>query len=124
MGGPWGYYPDSFSCEGEMFTFGGRPVNLMGYVTQGGAFSLVSDKYDSEEGLQSALMNLFLEGDYSIANNLKFYASGMLTVDWIYQFKSGDHSWDDKLFTKSKKYLNVDDDILATLEGSAPDLDP
>jgi len=48
-------------------------LNLFGYITQGGAFSLSDkDEYDTEKGLHSALMNLFLEGDYSITNNLKF----------------------------------------------------
>jgi hypothetical protein len=94
----------------EQFTLLGKPLNLFGYATQGGAFSLLDkDKYDTEKGLNSALMNLFVEGDYTPINNLKFYASSMLTVDWIYQLKHNDSSWNDKLFDKSKKELNVDD---------------
>jgi len=55
-----------------------RPLNLLGYATQGGAFSLIGkNKYDTEQGLQSALMNLFVEGDYKISNELKFYSSSM-----------------------------------------------
>ena len=46
------------------------------------------DKYDTENGLNSALMNLFVEGDYEITKNLKFYGSGMLTVDWVYQLNA------------------------------------
>jgi hypothetical protein len=94
----------------EQFSVLGRPLNLFGYATQGGAFSLSDkDKYDTEKGLHSALMNLFLEGDYSITNDLRFYGAGMLTVDWIYQLKHNDSSWNDKLFSKSKHNLNVDD---------------
>jgi hypothetical protein len=33
----------------------------------------------------------------------------MLTVDWIYQLKHSDSSWNDKLFDHSKKDLNIDD---------------
>ena len=85
-----------------------RPLNLLGYVTQGGAFSLIGkNKYDTEQGLQSALMNLFVEGDYKISNELKFYGSSMLTVDWAYQLNANRESWHEKLFSKSNR-LNVD----------------
>jgi len=86
-----------------------KPLNLFFVATQGGAFSLIDkDKYDTEKGFNSALMNLFVEGDYTPLNNLKFYASSMLTVDWIYQLKTNDSSWHDKLFSDSSR-LNVDD---------------
>ena len=48
------------------------------------------DAYDTEKDFNSALMNLFVEGDYEITNDLKFYGSGMLTVDWMYQLKHND----------------------------------
>ena len=98
------------SAIAEQFLVFGKPLNLMGYVTQGGSFSLLDkDYYDTEKGLNSALTNLFVEGDYAPLNNLKFYASSMLTVDWIYQLKHNDDSWNNKLFSKSKGELNVDD---------------
>jgi hypothetical protein len=100
----------SFPAMAEQFTVLGKPLNLFGYVTQGASFSLLDkDKYDTEKGLNSALMNLLLEGDYTPTKNLKLYASGMFTVDWIYQLKHNDSSWNDKLFSKSKGKLNVDD---------------
>ena len=96
-------------ARAELFTVGGRPLNVFGYATMGGAFSLNDkDYYDTEKGFQSALMNLFLEGNYAITNELKFYTSTMLTVDWAYQLKANDSSWHDKLFDKSRT-LNVDD---------------
>jgi hypothetical protein len=98
------------SVIAEEFNVLGRPLDLFGYATQGGSISLLDkDKYDVEKGLNSALMNLFVEGDYKISDTLKFYGSGMLTVDWIYQLKHNDSSWNDKLFSKSKHGLNVDD---------------
>ncbi len=100
----------SFPVMAEQFTVLGKPLNLFGYATQGASFSLLDrDKYDTEKGLNSALMNLFVEGDYTPMKSLKFYASGMLTVDWIYQLKHKDSSWNEKLFNKSYKNLNVDD---------------
>ena len=92
----------------EQFTAFGRPLNLFGYATQGGSFGL-KNTYDTENGLNSALMNLFVEGDYTPLNNLKFYAAGMLTVDWAYQLNANRDSWNDRLFPKSRGHLNVDD---------------
>lgn len=97
----------SFPAVAEQFLVLGKPLNLFGYVTQGGSFGL-KNSYDTEYGLNSALMNLFVEGGYSPSATLKFYASGMLTVDWAYQLNSQRDSWDDKLFSKSKHNLNVD----------------
>lgn len=92
----------------ELILFG-RPLNLLGYMTQGGAISLVNKgEYDTEKGLQSALMNLFAEGDYKISSELKFYSSSMLTVDWAYQLNANRDSWHEKLFSKSLGHLNVD----------------
>jgi hypothetical protein len=92
----------------EVMLFG-KPLTLLGYATQGAGVSLVTnDHYDTERGLQTALMNLFLEGDYKAADNLKFYTSAKVTTDWIYQIKANDASWNDKEFNKSKTYLNVD----------------
>jgi hypothetical protein len=95
-------------CMAIEFNLFGRPVHLTGYITQGAAFGL-HDDYDTEQGLQMVLMNLFAEADYRISDQLKFYGASMLTADWIYQLKSGDNSWHDKLFAKSKGRLNVDD---------------
>jgi hypothetical protein len=96
------------SAIAEEFNVLGRSLKLFGYATQGFSYGF-RDKYDTESNLNSALMNLFVEGDYQITKDLKFYGSGMLTVDWIYQLKHSDNSWNDKLFSKSKKELNVDD---------------
>ena len=84
-----------------------RPLNLLGYATQGGAFG-IHNEYDTEAGLQSALMNVFIEGDYKIMDRLKFYGAGMLTVDWAYQIKANDSSWHEKGFPKSNGRFNVD----------------
>ena len=98
------------SAIAEPFLLFGRQGNILGNFTQGGSFSLLDkDKYDVEKGFNSALMNLLLEGDYQPLDNLKLYASTMLTVDWIYQLKANDSSWHEKLFDHSRHYLNVDD---------------
>ena len=65
--------------------------------------------YDTEAGLQSALMNLFMESEYRVLPEFKFYASGKFTVDWAYQLNAGRDSWEDKGFDKSRHRFNVDD---------------
>ena len=96
------------SVTAEEFMVLGRSLKLFGFATQELSYGL-KNAYDTEQGLNSALMNLFVEGDYQITKDLKFYGSGMLTVDWIYQMKHNDSSWNDKLFSESKHNLNVDD---------------
>ncbi|MBT8338385.1 MAG: hypothetical protein KJP07_00085 [Desulfatitalea sp.] len=99
----------------EEFSLNGRPLYLFGYVTQGTSYGL-TEAYDTESGFNSALMNLFAEGDYQIADDLGFYASSMLTVDWMYQLKESDDSWNAKLFSESKSNLNVDDEYWQILK--------
>ena len=98
---------ESLPAVAEQFVVLGSPLNLFGYATQGGSFGL-RNTYFSEKGLNSALMNLYVEGGYSPSATLKFYASGMLTVDWAYQLNSNRDSWNDKLLAKSRENLNVD----------------
>jgi hypothetical protein len=96
------------SAVAEEFSVLGRPLKLFGFADQQVSFGL-KNSYDTEKGLNSALMDLFVEGDYEITKDLKFYGSGMLTVDWAYQLNANRDSWNDKLFSKSSKNLNVDD---------------
>lgn len=100
----------------KMFKVAGRPLNLFGYATQGGAYSLRGDHYDTEEGFNSALFNFFLEGDYTFISNLRFYAAGMFTADWIYPLKRDDASWEDKLFDESRNNLYLDDEYWQLLK--------
>lgn len=95
----------------KQITVGGRPLNFYGYITQGASFSLYdNDNFDTERDLHSALTNLFVEGDYSITDNLRVYLASMLTVDWIYEFKHDDKSWTGKEFKKSRDKLFIDDE--------------
>ena len=99
------------------YTLMGKPLNLYGYVTQGAQLSLKNDDYfDTEGDFQSALFNLFVEGDYSITNHLKLYLSGMLTTDWMYEWKHDDNSWIDKRFNRSRDKLFIDDEYWQLLK--------
>ena len=104
-------------ARGEVYTVKGRPLNLLGYLTQGVAYGLGDDDdYDTEEGFQSAIFSLLLEGDYSFTDNLKLYAAGMYTVDWIYDFKHDDRTWKAKKFYKSRNRLYQDDEYWQVLK--------
>jgi hypothetical protein len=91
-------------------------LNVMGYMSQSAQFSLKSDKYDSEEDLQSALMNIFIESDFKPNDTLTFYASGLLTTDWIYEIKNNDYTWQSRQFNKSRDNLFVDDEAWQLLK--------
>ena len=98
----------------RQFTVGGRPLNLFGYVTQGVAYGL-HDEYDTEEGVNQLLFNFLVEGDYRFTDELKLYAAGMFTADWIYDVKDGG-SWEDRLFDKSSDNMHVDDEYWQLLK--------
>jgi hypothetical protein len=89
---------------------GGGTANVLGYMSQSAQFGLAGDKYDTETDLQSALMNIFIEGEYMPNDELKFYASGMLTMDWVYDLKHDDKTWEDKRFNESRDNFFIDDE--------------
>jgi hypothetical protein len=97
-------------CSAKEILVFDRPLNILGYMSQEAGFSLSDkDRYDTEKGLQTTLTNLFVEVDYKISDQLKFYGSSRITGDWIYQLKHNDSSWHDKQFNQSKGNLNIDD---------------
>jgi hypothetical protein len=86
------------------YTVDGKPLSVAGYITQGGQFSLADQSYhDTEQDLQGALFNFFVETNYGLSPKVKFYTSGMFTADWVYDIKSSDGSWQDKEFDGSRK---------------------
>jgi hypothetical protein len=84
-----------------------KPLTLLGYATQEAALGL-HNAYDTEAGLQSALMNLFIEAEYKPLSQLKFYTAERLTLDWAYQLNADRDSWEAKGFNKSHGRFNVD----------------
>lgn len=93
------------------YELAGRQLSLFGYISQSAQFSLYDDyHYDTEEGLNSVLFNFFLEGQYRLTPQLALYSSGQVTVDWIYDLKHDNESWEDKLFNESREDLYVDDE--------------
>jgi hypothetical protein len=96
------------SAARELLVFD-HPLNILGYASQEAGFSLANKSYyDTERGWQTFLSNLFVEADYKISNQLKFYGSTRITGDWIYQIKANDSSWHEKQFDKSRDNLNFD----------------
>ena len=92
------------------FKVGGKTLGVQGYISQSFQYSTKGDHWDTEQHLNAALTNLFLEADYKINSDWKIYCSGLLSVDWIYQIKHDDHTWESKQFDRSKDSLNVDDE--------------
>ena len=100
----------------ERYEAFGKPLDLYGYLTLNTSFHRGGDPYDTESGLQSALTTLLVEGKFHIADDLKLFASGLLAVDWVYDLKHDDRSWNDQLFSKSREKLYVDDEYWQLLK--------
>jgi len=92
------------------FMIGEKALGVQGYVSQSLQYSTRGDQWDTEEHLNAALTNFFLEADYKLSSDIKIYGSTMVSVDWIYQIKHDDHSWEKKQFDSSKSDLNIDDE--------------
>jgi hypothetical protein len=87
----------------EQYLLNGKPLNLFGYLSQSAQFSVNSKPYyDTARDLQAAQTSLFMEGDYSPQNNLRFYLSGMYSMDWVYDIKSNNNEWNSQLFSQSR----------------------
>ncbi len=97
-------------ASAKMFKVGGKPATVQGYISQSVSGSLAGDNYDTEEGVNQALMNLFVEGDVKLSSDLSFYGAGMLTMDWMYDLKNNDSSWKEKRFNESRDTLYMDDE--------------
>ena len=91
------------------FQFGGKPLNLYGYLTQSLGYSLKGEHYDTEQDVQSAYWTALLEGDWQPQDTVKFYGQVLLTGDWIYDLKHDDRSWNNKEFNESRDRLSIDD---------------
>jgi hypothetical protein len=93
------------------YTLFGKPLTNTGFLSQGGAYSLINRKgdYDTVTGLQSLPMTFFTDITYLPSDNLKLYTSGKLTADLAYQANHDRDAWNEKLFSKSRSGLGVDD---------------
>jgi hypothetical protein len=89
------------------YTIGGKPLTLTGYITQGAAYGVHHD-YDTQHGLQQALMNVLLEAQYRPSSDLSLYTSLRFTSDWAYDVFSHTKSWDEKLFSQSRSRMYMD----------------
>lgn len=83
----------------------GTQLDLMGYMTQSAQYGVHND-YNTENSWNTLLTNVLLEADYRFARTAHFFVSGKWTMDWIYDLKSDDRSWNDKQFNLSKNHGN------------------
>ena len=112
-----GFFLPAPSAQAKPFYINDRSGNIFFYATQSLQFGLNnSDYYDTERDLNSALFNFLIEGDYSFTDELKLYCSGMVTVDWMYDLKHDDQSWNKKMFADSRSELYCDDEYWQVLK--------
>lgn len=97
-------------CAGE-YMVAGRPLRMTGFMSQGLEYGLQDERhFDTFSKVQSTLTTLFLEGDYKLSPEWRFYSSGLLAVNWVYDIYNDDVEWLDKGFNKSRSNLYFDDD--------------
>jgi hypothetical protein len=89
-------------------SLGGKPLKLMGYITQSAAYGIGNDEYDAKQDWQSFRYSALLEASYQAASDLKFFVSGMLNGDWAYDILSDNSEWREKEFGESRKRLAID----------------
>ena len=97
------------------FDVAGKPMEITGYVNQGIAYGLKSDKFDTMDNINSMVFQALLEVGYQFNNELKFFGSGNLNIDWMYAADGFDSSdWKDKKFDESDDLEVLDEfgDIL------------
>lgn len=109
---------DISPASAEQFLVGGHPMDLYGYITQSAGFSLTGSHYDSPPGLQTALMNVFIEGDYKPCSDVMLYMSTMFSGDWAYDLLSGKSSWNSRLFDQSRGRMFIDDQYWQVLKSA------
>ena len=94
----------------KTFTLGGKPLSLQGYFSQSYQYGLEDNVWDTQDGLNAVISNLFVEGDYKLSSNWRLYGALGVTGDLIYQINDGDDDWERKGFGASESDLNVDDE--------------
>lgn len=97
------------SAAAKTFYVGGKEGNVFAYVSQGVGFNIAANEPDNEENCNSAIFTLLAEGVVYLNSELRFYASGKFSGDWIYEIKESDSSWQAKEFDKSDR-LGYDDE--------------
>ena len=100
----------------KQFDVGGNELNLFGYISQNVMFGASGDHHDTQDGIQQAITNLFIEGNYKPSYDVTLYGAGMFTADLAYQILDSDDDWNAKGFDQSKDALNVDDEYWQMLK--------
>jgi len=101
---------------GKQFDVGGNALNLFGYISQTAQFGAAGDHHDTQEGLQQAITNLFVEANYEPSYDLTLYGAAMFTADVAYQINDDDSDWKTKGFDKARDAMNVDDEYWQMLK--------
>ncbi|MBW2369125.1 MAG: hypothetical protein JRH15_14710 [Deltaproteobacteria bacterium] len=92
------------------FPVGDKTVKFSGYIEQSAQFGISGDHLDTYDGFQQGIAKLLLELRCDVTNNLFFYASGKVNVDWAYDILSGDSEWKHKGFNESRDALYILDE--------------
>ena len=85
-----------------MYPLEARKQQSWDTLTRAVTYGIGGDRIDTQEGFQQAIFQGLVEARLIWNQDLRFFVSGKLNVDWAYQFNRNDSDWNDKQFDKSK----------------------
>ncbi|MBI5446431.1 MAG: DUF1302 family protein [Deltaproteobacteria bacterium] len=92
------------------FTVGGKPVSIMGYISQEADYGLVKNKFENQSGFNSFLTTALVEVEAKPSRNVSAFVSGSFEADWAYDILKNNNQWNDKLFDRSRDHQYIRDD--------------
>ena len=95
--------------QAEIYSVAGKEVQILGQISQTVNYGF-KDSYDYEEGINTVLTDVLLDGGLILNDELHVNTLLGLSVDWNYDFQHGDDSWQDKGFNLSRNRMYFDDE--------------
>jgi hypothetical protein len=98
-----------------IYSVAGKELHLLGQISQTFNYGF-KDTYDFEEGINTVLTDVLFDAGLILNDDLRVSTILGSSVDWIYDFKSGDDSWDSKGFGESRDEMYFDDEYWQVLK--------
>ena len=92
-----------------IYKVGGKELTVLGQIAQSFNYGF-EDSYDYQEGFNSLLTDALLDAGLVLNDDLHVDTILGLSVDWIYDVKDDNDSWNDKGFGLSRDRMYFDDE--------------
>ena len=101
--------------QAEIYNVAGKEVHILGQISQTFNYGF-KDTYDYEKGINTVLTDALLDAGVILNDELHVNTIVGLSVDWIYDFKHGDDSWNRKGLNLSRDRMYFDDEYWQVLK--------